>query len=461
MREATAAVLRYAAHAGIDDTAGGAAQPPGWLSLPLRERVRRMAAGELDAEAWRREADGWSRYADSRYRACVELRPTHPEGGPVRVGVKDSVDVAGFPTRLGLRRHRHYPAESAACLRTVNPRSVIAKLVTPEVNVGMEHGCLNPKYPHLDPAGSSTGCAVAVAADLCDIGLGTDTVASVRLPAARCGVVGLRMTQDPGLAAGLFPVCPPLDAPGWLSRTADDLAFFWRQYGLDRLPGSTAGQPEPGRPLRVGVVAEVHDGLCDPEILGALEQTCAALSDAGNAVVPVRLGDLWRWRGAVYELCTRAAWDAHQAWRGWTDERLDEATRLALEAGAAVPDARYDEIRTGLESYRRSNAGRFAAAGVDLWLLPLAPIMPRNRHTTAPPVSAIPAPGEPEYERRIGYTPVAAFAGLPAITFPVATSDRENAPIALQAIAGPGAEWRLIRFAATVETILGRTGVPA
>jgi Asp-tRNA(Asn)/Glu-tRNA(Gln) amidotransferase A subunit family amidase len=453
-------VLDYAARAGID-VAAGERRPPGWLAISLGERTRRIASGELDAATWRREADVWSRYADTRYRACVELRPPHPDGGAVRVGVKDSVDVSGFPTRLGLRRHRHYPERSAACLRTVAPRAVTAKLVTPEVNVGMEHGCVNPRFPHLDPAGSSTGCAVAVAAGICDLALGTDTVASVRLPAARCGVVGLRMTHDPRLLDGVFPVCPPLDAAGWLARTANDLAFLWREQRLDRLVGTEPAQSDPGGRLRIGVVQEVHDGACDPEILDALHRTCALLSDVGHALVPVRLDDVWGWRGAVYELCTRAAWDAYQVWGDWTDETLDTATRLAFEAGAVVSDARYDEIQTGLMSCRRDVSRRFASAGLDAWLLPLAPIMPRNRHTTEPPASAIPTPGEPEYERRVGYTPVAALAGLPAITFPVAVSARDNAPIAMQAIGPAGAERCLIQLALAVEEALAAVGAPA
>ena len=74
------------------------------------------AARSARAE-WHALASRWSFAADARYRACAELRSPAPDAAPIRLGVKDTVDVAGFPTRLGLRRYRHYAQRSAAPLR--------------------------------------------------------------------------------------------------------------------------------------------------------------------------------------------------------------------------------------------------------------------------------------------------------------------------------------------------------
>ena len=429
------------------------APPPPWHALPLEERARLVESGRIDLADWRRQATAWAQTADSRYRACVELRPPHGGDASIRVGVKDTVDVAGFATRLGLPRYRHYPTRSAAALGRVPARSINAKLVTTELSLGLEHGCVNPCFPHLDPAGSSTGCAVAVAAGICDLAMGTDTVASVRLPAGACGVVGLRVTHDPRLLDGMLQVSPLLDAPGWVARSADDLAFLWRRHRLGQPPG--ADQREPAGRFRVGVVQEALEDSLEPPVRGALNEVCDALAGNGHHLVPVRLGALWRQRGLTYELCTKAAWDRFRPGRGGIDDTLGESVRAALEVGAAVDGARHERLLTELYACRQAVSGRFQAQGVDLWLLPVGPLLPRDLRTTAPPASTIPQPGAPDYWKRVSYAAIASLAGLPAITFPVAHSRSHQAPVVAQAIGPVRSDGRLIQFARTVGRLVG------
>ena len=241
--------------------------------------------------------------------------------------------------------------------------TVNAKVVTTELNIGLGSGCTNPYFPHIDPAGSSTGSGVAVAAGICDLALGTDVLGSIRWPAGRCGVVGLRVTQDPRLLDGVFPLSPALDAPGWVARTADDLAVLWSHAGLG------AGDPATARRCRVGVVGEALAARPEPAILGAMDTARAALAEAGHAVTDVRLGELWRWRGAAWELCARDAWEGHKAWRERIADDLLDSTRRALESGARVGDRRYAEIDRTLRRHRAAlpepfsrRAGRRLAA---------------------------------------------------------------------------------------------------
>jgi Asp-tRNA(Asn)/Glu-tRNA(Gln) amidotransferase A subunit family amidase len=426
---------------------------PDWLRWPIEQRVRSVVAGELDRAAWSAEADAWAADADARYRGCAELRPAPTGAPPVRVGVKDLFDVAGFATRLGLRRYRHYPTRSAAALAPVPPAAVVAKLVTTELSLGMRHGCVNPRYPHLSPAGSSTGCAVAVGAGVCDLALGTDTVVSVRLPAAVCGLAGLRMTPRPALLQGIFQVSPLLDAVGWIARTAADLSYLWRFLRLDRL----VPEPVPATPdrFRLGIVEEVQAVPAAPAVREAFEATCARLAAAGHTLVPVRLGELWQRRGDVYELCTRAAWDSYREWRDRLDDELDESTEHALRAGAAVTDARYAALRDDLAACRGRVPALFAAHGVDAWLLPHSPLLPRNRAVQAAPSSTIPRPDDEGYQLRIGYAGVASLAGLPAITVPMGHSAEHDAPIGLEAIGPANSEPWLLRLAELVSDVTG------
>ncbi|MFI6624955.1 amidase family protein [Streptomyces sp. NPDC050528] len=439
------------------------AEPPAELRLPLAERARLLASGRLNTVAWRAAAHRWATAADHIHRATTELRTVPPTGHDVRVGVKDTVDVAGFATRLGLRRYRHHPTRSAAPLRELRGVSVVAKLVTPELSIGQDHGCTNPLFPAVDPSGSSTGSAVAVAAHICDVALGTDTVASVRYPAAACGVVGLRLTHQPRLLDGVFQLSPLLDAPGWLARTADDLAYFWYRAGLGGLgtppPARDPRLPQNDTGLRIGIVREALESTLAPEIRAGLDTVTDRLARAGHDVVPVRLGELWRHRATTYELCVRTAWDAYQTVRDRLDDHLDESTRLALEAGADIGAARYDEIRAALDRTRARVPTLFADQGVDLWLLPVDPRLPRAPQESSASTSTIPHPAEPDFDQRVGFSPVASFAGLPAITFPVAVTSAPRVPVPLQAMGPAGSEPLLIRFAQEIASLVDDLGI--
>lgn len=437
-------------HATGDD---GAPRVPDVLALPLAERAALLREDESAAHGLLRAAADWEPVADQRYRACAELRTrTGPHesgaagagglgGGALRVGVKDTVDVRGFPTRLGLRHYRHHPPVSATAVASLRGAEVNAKVVTTELNIGVGSGCVNPYFPRFDPAGSSTGSAVAVAANICDVGLGTDVLGSVRWPAGRCGVVGLRTTHDPRRLTGIFPLSPSMDAPGWVARTADDLAFAWRHLGLGDEPRAAAPS------LRVGVPEELHrPGVIDPEIAQALESASAALEACGHGVASRALGELWNCRAAAWELCARDAWQGHQVWRDRLTDELMPSTWAALETGAKVSDERSAEIRASMTKLRAGVGDCFTRASVDVWLMPLDPGVPRPRGTVTAS-STIPDAGDPAYEREVGFTPVASFAGLPALTMPVGRDPRHGAPLAVQLIGRPGQDASLIHLA--------------
>jgi Asp-tRNA(Asn)/Glu-tRNA(Gln) amidotransferase A subunit family amidase len=444
--DAGVAALRFVEEAGMASS-GPAMAAPAAVALPVRERMRLIRAGDMSTAEWHADADEWSYAADARYRACVELRTPGRQEPPVRVGVKDTVDVAGFATRLGLRRYRHHPRRSAVPLRGLSNVTVNAKVVTTELNIGLGSGCGNPYFPQIDPAGSSTGSAVAVAAGICDLSLGTDVLGSVRWPAGRCGVVGLRTTHDEHRLGGVFPLSPAMDAPGWVARTADDLAFLWRHVGLGGVAAGHSARPPVAPRRRVGVVREVFEADVEAEILGSLDIACSRLTGAGHTVERLPLGAVWGWRGAAWELCARDAWDGYKVWRQWIADDLLKSTRAALEAGARVSDRRYAEIRGALWRQRAEVSALFAGAGVDAWLLPLDPDVPQPRSDAPGSTSTIPAPDDAGYDREVGFTPIASFLGLPAITFPVGRSHSGQAPLAMQLVGRPHAETTLIQLA--------------
>jgi amidase len=163
-------------------------------------------------------------------RARVAATGQGPLDG-LRFAVKDLIDVAGVTTGGGnpdwLATHgpatAHAP--SVACLLAAGA-SVDGKVLTDELAYSLEgdnfhYGTpVNPRWPQALPGGSSSGSAVAVACEAVDFALGTDTGGSVRVPAAFCGLWGIRPTHDAVSPAGVLPFAPCFDTVGWFARSA-------------------------------------------------------------------------------------------------------------------------------------------------------------------------------------------------------------------------------------------------
>ncbi len=150
----------------------------------------------------------------------------------------------------------------------------------------------NPAHPGLTTGGSSGGNAAALAAGLCDIGIGTDTGCSIRLPAACCGVVGLKPAWGRIPTDGVFPLCPTFDTVGPMATSVADLALVWSVL-------TGAAVPEPRlRGLTVGLLTR------PPSVGGpaaaenrAAEQYVARLEELGARVVEASIpeppSDTW------------------------------------------------------------------------------------------------------------------------------------------------------------------------
>jgi aspartyl-tRNA(Asn)/glutamyl-tRNA(Gln) amidotransferase subunit A len=218
----------------------------------------------------------------------------------VPYGLKDTIDVAGRPTTANSRLMRDFVPTVDAVVHSrlqVAGAILLGKLNTYEfgTGTGADHGHLpfpparNPWNTACFPGGSSTGAGAAVAAGTAMFAIGADTGGSIRLPAAACGVVGLKPTYDLVSRAGVLPNCKSLDHIGPVTRTAADAALVLpviaAREGHARRGTDIAG-------LRVGVIRRFHerDLAPDGELSQAFDEVVAVLRGLGASVVELDLG---------------------------------------------------------------------------------------------------------------------------------------------------------------------------
>jgi len=368
----------------------------------------------------------------------------------VPIAIKDNVPVAGEPMRNGspLSSDEPQPADHPVVARLKAAGAIVVGMTrVPELCVfaatdspfGITH---NPWDLNRTPGGSSGGSAAAVAAGMVPVAHGADGMGSIRIPAACCGLVGIK----PG--AGVVPAhLGPNDWYGMaengpLATTVADAALV-----LSVMAGNPdlAEVREPDRPLRIGVSTRppVNGVRPDIEHLRAVVRTVRLLEAAGHHIERVDppypknpLPVLARWFGG-------ASFDAD----GLDRSRLDRAVRFHVALGDRVrahnlvKDADRDEFRTQLARY---------FATLDLLVTPIL---------ATPPVDAA-RWGQRSWPRVFAanarYAPYSApwnHAGYPAVSVPAGVHPDTGTPMAVQLVTPDGGEQLLLGVAALLERV--------
>ena len=401
--------------------------------LHLDPEGARAAAAEQDA-------------IDAARGATASADPKRPLAG-MPICVKDIIDVAGMPTTAGGAgwiRHPEADATVVARLRAAGA-IVVGKGNTNEFACGIDGrnphqgDCRNPHDPERLSGGSSSGPAAAVASGMVQAGIGTDTSGSIRVPAALCGVVGIRPTRGLVPAAGVVPLAWSLDSVGPLAADVSTAARV-----LDVMAGRERPAPRPQvRGMRIGLATELVD-LAEEPVAEAIGDTVDQLREQGAEVVDVALPDLAR-ATAIHRIvqCCEVA-GVHAPWFAEQRDRYAPEVRARIEPG----------YRLGSEIYLRAQRHRllftraFATAirGLDAVVAPASPVL-------APRIAdeEITVRGERRRTRPALLSCVAVFSQLdgPAVSVPIGL--HEGLPVGLQVIGRPHAEDVVLGIAAAVE----------
>jgi aspartyl-tRNA(Asn)/glutamyl-tRNA(Gln) amidotransferase subunit A len=314
----------------------------------------------------------------------------------IPVAYKDLMATAGIRTTSGARIHSdRIPERDATVVRHLSEAGAVSlgKLNMLEFAYGVVHRDFgptrNPWNLQYSTGGSSTGSGAAVAAGLCLGSLGTDTGGSIRLPAAWCGVVGLKPTYGLVSRGGVDPLSWSLDHVGPLTRTVEDAALLLEAIAVHDPadPGSTAqrrfdasdlDQVDPTQ-LRVGVPRDVET-VVDSQARQVFAEALELLELLGLAVEVVTIPDLEELLSVQYVILFAEASAYHQPWLRTRPHEYSPLLRDRLEAGAAIPAIHY----INAQRVRRALIEDFAALHeqVDLLVLPAAPTAPMGIDAT-------------------------------------------------------------------------------
>jgi len=363
------------------------------------------------------------------------------DGPGVRLAVKDIIDVEGVPTTAGCRalERRAGPAErDALCLagaRSVGARVVgkanLHELAMLALGTNPWFGTpTNPLDSALIPGGSSSGSAVAVATDEADVALGSDTGGSIRVPAACCGVTGLKTTHGRVPLDGVWPLAPSLDTIGPLADAVSGLVL-----GMQLLEPGFAPSPAPA-----GTIGRLPTSG-HPDIESAVDD---ALRAAELDVVALNWDDFDTGTNCFSAIFFNELWDA--------DHELVESDPEGVGADITQMLGMVDLFRPGLAEARRQLAGWREGLlalfdRVELLALPTLPIFPpRLKDLT----------GDSTFPTILDLTRhVSLFnaAGTPCTAQPVPVAG-SKLPGSLQLVGPLGAEELLLATAQRLETAI-------
>ncbi|MFZ0546334.1 MAG: amidase [Candidatus Promineifilaceae bacterium] len=361
----------------------------------------------------------------------------HPINRPplfgVPVGIKDIFHVDGFLTRAGSQLPpeilKGRQAQSVTLLREAGA-FIIGKTVTTEFAYYAPGPTRNPHNPAHTPGGSSSGSAASVAAGLCPIALGTQTIGSVIRPAAFCGVVGYKPSYDRISRAGVIPLSPTLDHIGIFSTDVPgaDLAASllcpdWQIVVTQEKP--VLGIPE-------GPYLE----MASKEGLAHFRETCGRLEAEGYTLKQIpTMADFEKIRARHQLILTAEVAQVHAEWYDRYGDLYHSHTAGLIEKGHSVSVGDLTDALAERRQLRNTFTAQMDQYGIDAWIAPSAPgPAPKGLDSTGDPIMNLPW----------------TQSGLPSVNLPSGKATN-GLPLGLQLIGRWYEDEKLLDWTANLE----------
>ncbi len=411
--------------------------------------LERMDVLEPSLDAWVRvDRETVLSDAQERQAALESGAATGPLHG-VPIGIKDIYHISGIPTTAGSKVYADYvPDETAVTIELLRKAGAIllGKTVTTEFACLDPSHTKNPWNPAHTPGGSSSGSAVSVAARMCPIAMGSQTVGSVLRPASYNGIVGLKPTYGRVSRRGVVPVSWSLDTVGWMGRTVEDMALLLQvMAGPDELDpvasklsaGDYLSDLESAKTPKIGLITSFFMEESDQETQQMTRAILDQLKSAGASVVDVTLPESFdtAFQDQLLIMGVEAAAFHKPMYEKQAADyrpKLREMLRQGLETDAVT-------YTKALERRLRFSADmRVLAEQADVLLTPSTPTAPLADLTNT---------GDTRFQGPW------TSCGLPTITLPTGLA-KSGLPMGIQLIASPFEEVRLLAIARWCEKMI-------
>jgi aspartyl-tRNA(Asn)/glutamyl-tRNA(Gln) amidotransferase subunit A len=367
----------------------------------------------------------------------------------VPVAVKDNLDVAGLNTACGLPGKHAAAATDAYVVERLRGAGavILGKTQVPEASLvassanshtGDAHNPLRRGY---QAGGSSGGCAVAVAAGLCAVAVGSDSLGSIRIPASYCGVYAIKPTSGEISTRGMLPAARRLDSIGLMGRSVHDLGIL-----LHLLGGHDAADPrsrrrrvdlalpdwEPGK-LRVGVLGDLQVWGTEPGVARAFDRALMVLSREleNRRVADFSDFSIQRARRAAFFMIETEMLVTHE--RAFADAALPLSPQINRLLDYARSKSAADYVAADRMLDAAVVKARQLFSEIDVLVTPTTP------HTAFPLDAPLP-------DNAGDFTCFANFSGCPAVTIPMGMT-LDGLPTGLQFMGPPGSDLRLLELA--------------
>jgi amidase len=457
------------------------------------ETMGALRSGDGQREWWPSDADS-DPLRLFTHRCTVRTAPAGPLAGQT-IALKDNIALASVPMTLGSRAMADFVPDYDATVvsRLLDAGAIIVgKTNMYEFSLGdVPSGfgrTLNPRDTTRETGGSSSGSAAAVACGAVDIALGGDQGGSIRVPAAWCGVVGLKATFGLVPHTGVVGADPSIDFVGPMAATVADVALALdviagpdgldpRQTGYERPRSYTDGLDDGPRDVTVGVLVEGFTEDTDPGVRRELERTVAALARSGARVrevsVPRHADAATAWlpiwlEGTRYMAATGFGAAFHQ---GWYPTRLvqhmngllarDEGLPLNLKQNAIAGEY-LRRLHQGSLYARAQNLRHTLSKGyddvlsdVDCLVMPTTPNLPPEFVEPSDEAETVDfkvfGGGGLRLTDIVANTAAFNYTGHPALTLPCGEVD--GLPVGMQVVGSKFAESTVLRLASAIEAI--------
>ena len=352
-------------------------------------------------------------------------------------GVKDIINVDGYPTRCGsLLPSELFNGSQASCVSTLlNAGAIFAgKTVTAEFAVSDPGETRNPRNLFHTPGGSSSGSGASVAAGFCDIAIGTQTSGSVIRPAGYCGVVGYKPSFGRISRDGVLLFSNSMDHVGVCTRDLDVLEKVLPLL----VDGWRFQKPKVNKNTSIGIPKGSYIYLSKPNVLKQFFNTIQLLEEKFDIKNLELVRDIESYNSKIDKITFAELYKVHSVWFEKYKGLYGPKVRETIEAGKKISSEDFTSLTNRSRKDRKLLQMLMIEKGIDIWIAPVAPDV---------------APFGIDSTGDFRMNSIWSYTGLPVITIPTGINEN-NLPYSIQIVGRFGEDEKLLKISKIIEEIL-------